>query len=200
MSDFLHQHPIILASNSSIRKKLLQSLGIKFSVIPAQCDEEALKYSFNSQNKVDLGYFLAANKALDVSQRYPEHFIIAADQLCLVGETILNKPLNHQTAIEHLSLLSGQKHQQIACLCIAKNNKILWQHHEVASLTLHYLSKHTIEAYLLSEKPYQSCGAYQYETQGKWLFQHVQGNEDTILGLPLVPLTNALKKLGAVSF
>ncbi|MFT4058096.1 MAG: Maf family nucleotide pyrophosphatase [Legionella sp.] len=200
MSKFLHQQPIILASGSAIRFKLLQSLGIEFSVIPSQCDEDAIKASFHSANKIDLGYALAACKALDVSQQHPEHFVIAADQLCLLGDLCLNKPLNHVTAVEQLCLLSGKKHQQIACLCIAKNGNLLWQHHEIAQVTLHHLNKSTIEAYLLTEKPYQSCGAYQFETQGKWLFKEVEGNEDTILGLPLLPLTTALMKLGAVRF
>ena len=200
MSNFLQQQPIILASSSSVRYKLLNSLGIEFSVVPPQCDEEAIKNSFESENMIELGQLLAASKALEVSQHYPEHFIIAADQLCLIGKTLLNKPLNHQTAVEHLRLLSGQKHQQIACLCIAKNNELLWQHHEIAHVTLHHLNEKTIEAYLQSEKPYHSCGAYQYETQGKWLFKKVQGNEDTILGLPLLPLTEALTRLEAVTF
>ncbi|MCW8442825.1 Maf family nucleotide pyrophosphatase [Fluoribacter gormanii] len=200
MSKLLQQKRIILASSSSIRLKLLQSLGIEFSVVPSHCDEDAIKASFNSESALDLGYALAASKALAVSQQYPEHFIIAADQLCLFGQTLLNKPLNHHTAVAHLSLLSGKEHLQIACLCIAKNNELLWQHHETAYLTLHHLSEKSIEAYLHSEKPYHSCGSYQYESQGKWLFKEVQGNEDTILGLPLIPLTNALMKLGAVSF
>ncbi len=200
MSKFLQQKPIILASSSSIRLKLLQSLGIEFSVVPSHCDEDAVKASFSSESALDLGYALAASKALEVSQHYPEHFIIAADQLCLLGQTILNKPLNHPTAVEHLRLLSGKEHLQIACLCIAKNNELLWQHHETAYLTLHHLSEKTIEAYLLCEKPYHSCGGYQYENQGKWLFKEVQGNEDTILGLPLLPLSTALMKFGAVSF
>ncbi|HHF7366755.1 TPA: nucleoside triphosphate pyrophosphatase [Legionella bozemanae] len=200
MSNFLQQKPIILASSSSIRLKLLQSLGIEFSVIPSHCDEDAIKASFKSKNALELGYALAASKALEVSQHHPEHFIIAADQLCLFGQTLLNKPLNHHTAMEHLRLLNGKEHLQIACLCIAKNNELLWQHHETAYLTLHQLSEKTIEAYLDSEKPYHSCGGYQYESLGKWLFKEVQGNEDTILGLPLLPLSSALMKLGAVSF
>ena len=83
MSDFLQQQPIILASGSPVRSKLLRSLGIEFSVIPSHCDEDAIKASFHSENIIDLGYTLAASKALEVSQQHPEHFIIAADQLCL---------------------------------------------------------------------------------------------------------------------
>ncbi|KTD43746.1 Maf family protein [Legionella quateirensis] len=199
MSRFLQQKPLILASGSSIRQQLLKSLGLDFLVIPSNCNEEAIKKMHQSDNLPDLGFALATNKALEVSKRYPDHYIIAADQLCVIGKKILDKPLNHQTAIEHLRLLSGKKHQQIACLCIAKDNQVLWQHHDIAYITLHYLSEMNIEAYLQSEKPYHSCGAYQFETQGKWLFKEVRGNEDTILGLPLVPLANALLCLGAVS-
>lgn len=200
MSKFIDQKAIILASGSTIRSKLMSSLGLEFSVIPSDCDEDAIKNIYNSSNVdvVELGYALAKAKALDVSKRFPDHFVIAADQLCVIGQTILDKPMNHQTAIEHLRLLSGKKHQQIACLCIAKNNNILWQHHEIAELELHQLNDQTIESYLLSEKPYYSCGAYHFESQGKWLFKEVKGNEETILGLPLMPLVHALLDLGAV--
>lgn len=200
MSKLLQQHPLILASSSRIRFKLLTTLGLDFQVIPSNCNEDEIKISKNFNSTLELGFTLASNKALEVSHRYPEHFVIAADQLCVIGKKILDKPLNHQTAIEHLNLLNGKKHQQIACLCIAKNSKILWQFHDIAYLTLHYLNDSTIEHYLQAEKPYHSCGAYQYESLGKWLFKEVKGNEDTILGLPLVPLANALISLGAVQF
>ncbi|CEG57617.1 Maf family protein [Legionella fallonii] len=200
MSDLLQQQPIILASGSTIRFKLLTSLGLQFLVIPSHCDEGAIKLSHQSEDFVDLGFTLATSKALDVSQRYPEHFIIAADQLCVIGNKLLDKPLNHQTAIEHLQLLSGKKHQQIACICIAKGHKILWQGHDIAHLLIRDLSKKEIEAYVHSEIPYHSCGAYQFESQGKWLFKEVEGKEDTILGLPLLLLTNALMELGVVRF
>ncbi|BCA96353.1 Maf-like protein [Legionella antarctica] len=198
MSKFLQQQPLILASGSSIRSKLLNSLGLQFSVIPSNCDEEALKKMHQSKSIVDLGFALAKTKALDVSQHHPEYFVIAADQLCVIDNKILDKPLNHQTATKHLQLLSGKKHQQIACVCIAKNNEIIWQQHDIATLSVRNLNEQEIDAYLHGEQPYYSCGAYHYETQGKWLFTEVIGNEDTILGLPLMPLTNALQKLGAV--
>jgi septum formation protein len=104
MSKFLQQQPLILASGSIIRLKLLRSLGLEFLVIPSDCDEEAIKIAHQSESILDLGFTLAKTKALDVSQRYPEHFVIAADQLCVIGSKVLDKPLNHQTAIEHLGL------------------------------------------------------------------------------------------------
>jgi septum formation protein len=200
MSSFLQQHPIILASGSSIRAKLLNSLGLNFFVVPSNCDEDKIKAQHGHEDKIRLGMTLARHKAMEVSERYPEHYIIAADQLCVVNDTLLDKPLNHATAVNHLNLLSGKEHLQIACLCIVKQNTLLWEHSESATVTLHDLNHNTIERYLQEEQPYQSCGAYQFETLGKWLFKTVRGNEDTILGLPLVPLANALLTLGAVTY
>ncbi|MCL9682784.1 Maf family protein [Legionella maioricensis] len=200
MSKFLQQQPLILASSSAVRLKLFHSLGLEFLVIPSECDEEAIKKNHQSESILDLGLTLAKAKALDVSERYPEHFVIAADQLCVINNKVLDKPLNHQTAIEHLQLLSGKKHQQISCVCIAKHNEIVWQYHDMAHLSVRHLSEKEINAYLHTEQPYHSCGAYHYEARGKWLFTEVQGNEDTILGLPLLPLANAMINLGAVHF
>lgn len=199
MSRFIHQKPLILASGSEIRQKLMLSLGLEFQVSPSGCNEELIKSQFEFKNPLELGYKLAQSKALEVSQRFAKHYVIAADQLCVTSMGILDKPMNHETAIKHLTQLSGQTHQQIACLCIAFDGEILWTHHEVADLTLHPLSATTIEAYLAAEKPYHSCGAYQYESMGKWLFKDVKGHEDTILGLPLRPLIKALTELGICS-
>ncbi|KTD82634.1 Maf family protein [Legionella waltersii] len=200
MSSFLQQQPIILASGSSIRAKLLNSLGLHFLVVPSNCDEDKLKAQHGHEDKIRLGMTLARHKAMEVSERYPQHYIIAADQLCVVNDTLLDKPLNHETAVNHLNLLSGKEHLQIACLCIVKQNTLLWEYSESATVSLHDLDRDTIERYLQEEKPYQSCGAYQFETLGKWLFKTVRGNEDTILGLPLIPLANALLTLGAVTY
>lgn len=200
MSRFIHQKPLILASGSKIRYQLLHSLGLDFLTIPADCNEDQIKQSFTGTDLIKLGFLLAETKALAVSQHYPDHYVIAADQLCIIGNQLLDKPLTHQIAIEHLTLLSGKQHQQIACVCIAKANQILWKHHDIANLVLHQLSRNTIESYLNSEKPYYSCGAYQFETQGKWLFKEVYGSEDTILGLPLLPLSKALLELNIVHF
>lgn len=199
MSSFLRQQAIILASGSGIRAKLLDSLGLDFLVVPSNFNEDDLKAQHPPEKKVQLGQALARHKALEVSARYPNYFIIAADQLCILNNTILDKPLNHESAVRHLQLLQGKKHLQVSCLCIAKQNTVLWEYTESATLELHDLSDERIESYLRQEKPYHSCGAYHFETQGKWLFKEVQGNEDTILGLPLLPLANALLSLGAVS-
>ncbi|KTD23786.1 septum formation protein [Legionella lansingensis] len=199
MSKFFSQQPIILGSSSQARIKLLASLGLDFEIIPALCNEEKLKEDFASASMLKLASTLARCKALDVSHRYPSHFVIAADQLCIFENRHLGKPLDHATAVSNLRLLRGKTHQQLAAYCIVKGGTVLWEEHDIATLTMNALSDDTIEAYLRSEQPYQSCGAYNYEGVAKWLFQEVQGDESTILGLPLVPLTRALIRIKAVS-
>lgn len=199
MSKLLNQKPLILASGSSIRFNLLKSLGLDFLVVPSQCDEDGIKASFQSNEIIDLGHLLAKTKALEVSGQHPDHYVIAADQLCIFGDKVLDKPMNHPTAITQLQQLSGHSHQQVSCVCIAINNELIWQYHDIAYLTMRHLSESTITSYVSLEKPYYSCGAYQFESLGKWLFSEVQGREDTILGLPLFPLTDAMISLGIVS-
>lgn len=200
MSKFIQQQEIILASASAIRGRLLESLGLEFSSIPSDCDEEAIKNQFATQDWPKLGFALAEAKAKIVSQAHPNAFVIAADQLCVLDNQLFDKPLKHEIALKQLQALSGKTHRQIACLVIAKEGEILWRFQDEARLTMQELSPTTIEAYLKKEKPYHSCGSFQYETEGKWLFREVEGHVETILGLPLLPLTQALFKLGAVSF
>lgn len=200
MSDFLKQQPLILASGSQSRQKLLQSLGINFTVVPSQVNEDIIKqqHAFDTSN--ELARTLAAAKALAVSKRYPDYFVIAADQLCLIGNQCLDKPGTHAIATQHLRLLSGQTHQQLVACCIAKAGELQWESQISAYLTMRSLNDDMIENYLCLDKPYQSCGAYHYEGRAKWLFRQVEGSECTILGLPLLPLTEALLDLGAIYF
>ncbi|KTC77099.1 Maf family protein [Legionella brunensis] len=199
MSKFFTQAPIILGSASKSRIALLNSLSLDFEVVPAACDEETIKQNLRTKPMLELANALARCKALEVSHRYPSHFVIAADQLCIIDDKYLDKPLNHNTATAHLRLLSGKTHQQMSAYCIAKEGNIIWQDHDIATLTMRNLNDSTIEAYLKQDKPYQSCGAYHFEGLGKWLFSNVKGSESTILGLPLLPLVQALINLGAIS-
>ncbi len=199
MSSFLKQQNIILASQSSIRQKLLSSLGIKFEVIPSGCDEEKIKHEHSALEWPELGIKLAEAKAAAVSKINPNAFIIGADQLCVLNNRLMSKPGHHDKACEQLFELSAKTHTQIACLSIAHQGKIVWSHHSTATLKMKELTHQCIEAYLLQEKPYQSCGSYQFEGPGKWLFEQVEGHEDTVLGLPLLPLIKGLCKVQAVT-
>lgn len=191
MSDFIHQQPIILASASQSRMQLLHALGVQFEVIPANCDEESIKKMF-AGSMLELAALLARSKAIEVSQRYPKYFVIGADQLCVIGEQCLDKPMTHSNAVTHLRLLSGKTHQQISACCLVKAGEVVWQGYETAILTMRELSDQTIESYLQLEQPYQSCGAYHFEGRAKWLFKDVQGSDSTIRGLPLQSLMQAM--------
>ncbi|MGQ3888053.1 Maf family protein [Legionella sp. CNM-1927-20] len=195
MCNLIIQKPLILASGSKIRKQLLESLGLKFKVIPSNSDEELLKRQLTKSSPIELARALAADKALTVSRKYPDYFIIAADQLCVMENRYFDKPGNHGVATLHLRQLRGKRHQQIAAFCIAKARKLLFEGQEVASLNMKLLSDQAIEAYLQADKPYQSCGAYNYEGRAKWLFTTIEGNDSTIQGLPLLPLIQALQTL-----
>ncbi|RAP34744.1 septum formation protein Maf [Legionella quinlivanii] len=199
MYNFPHQKPIILASGSRARQELLRSLGLDFRVIPSNCDEEEIKQSFPFQNFIELARQLARSKALSVSEANPSSYVIAADQLCVLGQQILDKPGGHETAVIHLKLLRGKQHSQISACCIAFAGKIIWEAQDSALLTVKNLSEQAIQNYLQHDKPYQSCGAYHYEGRAKWLFSEVIGSDSTIQGLPLMALTNALIDLGIVS-
>ena len=200
MSEFFSQQPLILASGSLGRQKLLRSLGVEFDVIPSDVNEEEIKCALKSVDFMELARHLAAAKAISVSKNHPDHFVIAADQLCVLGKHYLDKPGNHATAIKHLCLLRGKTHQQIAACCIAKSGSIIWETQEIAALTMKNLSDKVIDAYLQLDKPYQSCGAYNYEGRAKWLFERVIGSDCTIVGLPLIPLAQALENHGIVVF
>lgn len=199
MSELVTQQPLILASSSNVRQHVLKTLGLQFDVIPSQCDEADIKHRLSQASHHELAATLAASKALVVSEDHPEHFVIAADQLCVLGEHLFDKPGDHDAAVSQLRKLRGKTHQQIAACCIAKEGQILWATEDVAFLTMRYLSDRSLEAYLQADKPYQSCGSYHYEGLAKWLFSEVKGCDSTVLGLPMQPLINALLDLEIVS-
>ncbi|WP_133127930.1 Maf family protein [Legionella nagasakiensis] len=200
MSNFLHQGSLVLASASRNRQKLLHAAGLKFSIKPAKIDESDIKKDYKGHSFSNLAMILAKSKAMDVSQKLPSETIIAADQLCVLGNQCFDKPITHEKARQQLECLSDKSHQLLTAVCLAQNTQILWQHLVCTTLTMHPLKPTTIENYLRIEKPYHSCGSYHYEGLGKWLFKEIDnGDESTIIGLPLLSLLNALLTLNIVS-
>ncbi len=199
MFEVLLQQPIILASASKPRKRLLRSLGLRFESIPADIDETAIKQPYSGDDFGILAMQLSNAKALKVSQKYPDAFVIGADQLCVFEQRIFGKPLTHQRAREHLHQLQGHSHQQICAMSIAHRGTLVWQAVDTVHLWMRTLSDSVIEHYLQTEQPYQSCGAYHFEGLGKWLFERVEGSDTSIQGLALTPLINGLIECGAVA-
>ena len=186
------EYKIILASNSSIRKKILEDSGISFEVVPSEVEEEELKQSLSSNNFREYCLALAKAKALDVSNKKKNAYVIGSDQICCYGEEIFSKPLTKENCFKTLSKLSGNTHYQNCGISICKNGKEIWSHYAQAALTMKSLSDREIRDYIDEDEPFMACGAYRFESLGKNLFLTTKGDETTIQGLTLNPIINFL--------
>jgi len=191
-SESIPEHKIILASNSSIRKKILEDSGISFEVVPSEVEEEELKQSLSSNNFREYCLALAKAKALDVSNKKKNAYVIGSDQICSYGEEIFSKPLTKENCFKTLSKLSGNTHYQNCGISICKNGKEIWSHYAQAALTMKSLSDTDIRDYIDKDEPFMACGAYRFESLGKDLFLATKGDETTIQGLTLNPIINFL--------
>ena len=191
-SESIPEYKIILASNSSIRQKILEDSGISFEVVPSEVEEEELKQSLSSNNFREYCLALAKAKALDVSNKKKNAYVIGSDQICSYGEEIFSKPLTKENCFKTLSKLSGNTHYQNCGISICKNGKEIWSHYAQAALTMKSLSDTEIRDYIDKDEPFMACGAYRFESFGKDLFLTTKGDETTIQGLTLNPIINFL--------
>ena len=191
-SESIPEYKIILASNSSIRKKILEDSGIPFEVIPSQVVEEDLKQSLSSDNFKDFCLSLAKAKALDVSNKKKNAYVIGSDQICCYEKEIFSKPLTKENCFKTLSKLSGNTHYQNCGISICKDGKEIWSHYAQAALTMKSLSDSEIKDYIDKDEPFMACGAYRFESLGKNLFLSTEGDETTIQGLTLNPILSFL--------
>ena len=191
-SESIPEYKIILASNSSIRQKILEDSGISFEVVPSEVEEEELKQSLSGNNFREYCLALAKAKALDVSNKKKNAYVIGSDQICSYGEEIFSKPLTKENCFKTLSKLSGNTHYQNCGISICKNGKEIWSHYAQAALTMKSLSDTDIRDYIDKDEPFMACGAYRFESLGKDLFLATKGDETTIQGLTLNPIINFL--------
>ena len=194
--DIVHSEPFILASGSTIRKKILSDHGINFVVQKSGIDEEELKKNILNLPFEERVIKLASAKAKEVSEKNIEHYVVGADQMCVSNGRVFNKPGNQKNAINNLKLLAGNTHCQYSGISIFLNGKSLWTFCDTATLTMKKLSDEQIMSYVLEDEPYECCGSYKYESLGATLFSKVKGSEYTVQGLAFVPLINAFKELG----
>ncbi len=193
------RHPLILASGSAIRQQMLKSVGLTFGVEPSGIDEEELDAKSAHLPIAKRAIALARAKALAVSARQPKAFVIGADQMCLLGEAVMQKPGSFEKAEAQLILLAGKTHEQHCGCVIAKDCEIVWESESSAELTMRALSREEIHAYIAADKPIHACGSYHFESLGRHLFSKVEGDHDVIKGLPLIPLLNILHEFGVIS-
>lgn len=188
---------LILASQSPARRAVLAGAGIAFDVQPARLDEEELKRSLAAQNikARDMADALAEAKAIKVSARAPGALVLGGDQILVCNDILFDKPVDMDHAAAHLSALSGKEHQLQTALVLAQNGEPIWRHVSVAKLKMRPLSSASIAAYLdaAGEEVLTSVGAYQLEGLGAQLFERIDGDYFTILGLQLLPLLQQLR-------
>jgi septum formation protein len=189
------KQPLILASQSRARQMLLAGAGIAFEAMPADIDERALQQSSELSAPADIAALLAREKAVAVSRQKPDRYVVGADQTLALGNRLFNKPSGRAQAAEQLRALAGRTHELNSAIAVARGGKIVFAHVAVARMSMRPLSEANIEAYLerAGEAVTSSVGAYQLEGLGVHLFEHIEGDHFTILGLPLLPLLAFLR-------
>lgn len=193
---------IILASSSPFRRNLLANAGIVFGSVKSAIDERAVEAPLKGTGATpeDVALVLAIAKADDVSERNAGALVIGCDQTLSLGDEIFHKPADMEGAVRHLLRLSGRTHQLSSAIAIVRDGETLWSHVAIARLTMRQLDPAFVGRHLarVGDKALVSVGAYQVEGEGIQLFEAIDGDYFTIVGLPLLPLLAALRDLGAV--
>ena len=193
---------IILASKSGVRKKILEKNGIKCSVQPSNVDEESVKASL-LKNGEDMSpelisIYLAALKAEKTSLKSnnKNKIVLGADSVIDINGELISKPKDREEALKILKKLNGKTHHLISSVCIYKNGSMIWQYTDSAELNMKKLSLKEIKNYLnkLDDKVLFSYGVYQIESIGRNLFDKIEGNENTVMGLPIEKIKEYLDK------
>ena len=187
--------PLILASQSRARQMLLAGAGIDYQAVPADIDERGVQQSSGLTLPGDIAALLAGEKARAVSSRHPGQFVVGADQTLALGKRLFSKPAGRMQAAGQLHALAGNRHELHSAVAVARDGKILFETVAVAGMTMRPLAAAEIEAYLneAGEAVTSSVGAYQLEGLGVHLFECIEGDHFTILGLPLLPLLKFLR-------
>ena len=190
---------IILASKSGIRKKILDQNNIECEVIPANIDEDLVKESLLQKNATPklISKNLAELKANKISENKHGHLVLGADSVIDLSGKLISKPKNREEALSILKELNGQKHQLISSVCISKNGSMIWNFTDSSNLIMKKLNLDEIKAYLkkIKDKELYAYGVYQIEADGRSLFSKIEGDENTIMGLPVKKIKEYLKSL-----
>ena len=190
---------IILASKSEIRKKILDKNNIICEVIPANVDEELIKESLLKEKATPeiISKNLAELKANKISEKNPTELVLGADSVIDLDGELISKPINRKEAINILEKLNGKKHQLISSVCISKNGSMIWNSTDASTLTMKQLNLDEIKLYLtkIRDKELYAYGVYQIEAGGRSLFSNIEGDEDTIMGLPVKQIKEYLNTL-----
>ena len=190
---------VILASKSGVRKKILNQNGIACEVLPANVDEEQVKDSLLKEKITPelISKNLAELKANKVSKKKPDELVLGADSVIDLNGELISKPTSRQEAFNILLKLNGQKHHLISSVCISKNGAMIWNSTDTSTLIMKQLNLDEIKLYLekIRDKELYAYGVYQIEADGRSLFSKIDGDEDTIMGLPVKQIKEYLSSL-----
>lgn len=193
---------VVLASASPFRRKMLEDAGVAVETARPGIDERAVEAAVEGSGITpeELAAILAEAKALDVSERMPGRLVVGADQTLSLGDEVLHKARDMEEARRRLLALSGRTHQLNSAAVLARDGQVLWRHVGVARLTMRPLDPAFVGRHLsqVGDKVLGSVGAYQIEGEGIQLFERIEGDHFTIVGLPLLPLLAKLRELGAI--
>ena len=190
---------IILASKSGVRKEILNKNGIDCEVLPSNINEDEVKKSLISTgaNPLLISKNLAELKSNKISSKSPDQIVLGADSVIDLEGELISKPTSREEALQILQKLNGKKHQLISSVCISKNGSMIWNHTDAATLTMKELNSDQIKSYLkkVDDVKLYAYGVYQIEDGGKNLFSKIEGDEDTIMGLPVKKIKEYLNNL-----
>ena len=199
----LAREALVLASRSVTRRRMLEAAGVPLEIDPASVDEAEIKRGFRSGggDAAACAEALAQAKALRVSARQIERLVLGADQMLSCDGVFFDKPGQRLAAEAQLMALSGRRHRLVSAAAVALNGAVIWQVSDAAELTMRKLSDEFIKDYLHAggEELLSSVGAYQLEGLGAQLFERVEGDFFTVLGLPLLPLLGFLRERGLLA-
>jgi len=192
-------HKIILASNSKVRKKILDENGIKCKVFPSNLDEDLAKESLIKENVSPelISKNLAELKSNKISLKFNNEIVLGADSVIDINRELVSKPKNREEALKILKKLNGKTHHLISSVCISKNGSMIWNYTDRAALTMKEMTDQQLKEYLfkIKDEALYSYNVYQIEGEGRSLFSKIEGDEDTIMGLPVKKIKDYLRNL-----
>tara|TARA_B100002052_G_scaffold125401_1_gene115057 strand:- start:80 stop:661 length:582 start_codon:yes stop_codon:yes gene_type:complete len=190
---------IVLASKSKVRKEILNRNNISCVVEPSNVDEDLFKESLLNEGATPeiISKSLAELKANKISQKKNDEIVIGADSVIDLEGVIISKPINRKEALDILKKLNGKKHYLISSVCISKNGSMIWNYTEKAALTMKKMSNEELKEYLdkVSDEALYAYNVYQIEGEGRSLFSKIEGDEDTIMGLPVKKIKEYINSL-----
>ena len=189
---------IVLASQSASRKAMLEAAGVAFEAVAAEIDERQVETELASSVPEIVSLALARAKAGDVSAKHPGRLVLGSDSLVEVEGRRFDKPESREQAVEHLRFFSGRRMYLHSAASLARDGRQVWSHTELAKLAVRELSDSFIEAYLDAEWPQVSgcVGVFRFEAMGVQLFERIEGDQFTVLGMPLLAVLGALRQFG----